>query len=212
VTTTAEQLDGTRALVQRWRAGDPAARDALLERLYPVVRRWARIHVSDGDEADDVAQQALITVYRKIHQFRATESLAPWVYRITARAAAQRRRTDVRRFRLGRADASRAEPARYLTDPGGRVDRERLGERIAALYRALPARQREVFALVDVEGHAPAEAAAMLALAPATLRANLFKARAALRRRLLAEAPALAERFARAALPADDHAEENADG
>jgi DNA-directed RNA polymerase specialized sigma24 family protein len=53
----------------------------------------------------------------------------------------------------------------------------------------LPMRQREVFMLCDLEGRAPAEAAAMLGMKDVSVRASLFKARASIRRSVLATHP-----------------------
>ena len=194
---TAEQMSGVHALLERWRAGDTGSRDALLARVYPVMRRWALAYVLDRDEAEDVAQEAAIVVYRKIGQYRAEASFTAWLYRITARTAGQRRRRTARRRRLGAGPRTLPEVTMYQTDPGARVDGARLGAVMRALYEGLPPRQRAVMGLVDFEGFTPAEAAEMMGLAPGTLRVNLFKARASMRRRLLAAVPGLADRLAR---------------
>ena len=94
-------------------------------------------------------------------------------------------------------ESPRAAPDRviYETDPGGRVDRERLGAILHELWSNLPVRQRAVVDLVDIQGHPPAEAAEMLELNPSTLRANLFKARRTLRGQLLARHQGVAAAF-----------------
>jgi RNA polymerase sigma-70 factor (ECF subfamily) len=79
----------------------------------------------------------------------------------------------------------------YETDPGARVDRERLGALVREFWEELPERQRAVVDLVDLQGYTPAAAAAILDINPATLRANLFKGRQSLRLRLLACYPSL---------------------
>jgi RNA polymerase sigma-70 factor (ECF subfamily) len=77
----------------------------------------------------------------------------------------------------------------YTTDPGGRVDRELLLAQIYESVRELPARQREVFDLCDLQGRTPAEIAEMLGMKAVSVRANLFKARAAIRRKILLTHP-----------------------
>ena len=155
------------------------------------MRRWARAIVGDSDEADDVAQEAVIVVYRKIEQFRGDSSFSGWLYRITARLAGQRRRRFARRVALARSASHTDAPTVYTTDPGGRVDASRLALRVEELYDALPAAQRAAMGLVDLDGYTPAQAAEMMAVAPGTLRVNLSKARASVRRRLLAQIPEL---------------------
>ena len=189
-------------LLARWRAGDPAALDLLLARIHPMLYRWALANATDVDDADDIAQQALVAVYKKIGQFRSESPLAVWLYRLTTRTAAQRRRTFARRRTLDvRAHADVARRV-YETDPGGRVDRDRLTALVRQCYDRLPPQQRAALSLVDLEGYTPAEAAELMELAPVTLRANLFKARASVRRQIFSLSPALAERFARVADPA----------
>jgi RNA polymerase sigma-70 factor, ECF subfamily len=189
-------------LLARWRAGDRTALDLLLARIHPVLYRWALANATDVDDADDIAQQALVAVYRKIGQFRSEAPLAVWLYRLTTRTAAQRRRTFTRRKVLdARVHADVARRA-YETDPGGRVDRDRLTALVRQCYDRLPPQQRAALSLVDLEGYTPAEAAELMELAPVTLRANLFKARSSVRRQIFALSPALAERFARVADPA----------
>ena len=189
-------------LLARWRAGDPAALDLLLARIHPMLYRWALANATDVDDADDIAQQALVAVYKKIRQFRSESPLAVWLYRLTTRTAAQRRRTFARRRTLDvRAHADVARRV-YETDPGGRVDRDRLTALVRQCYDRLPPQQRAALSLVDLEGYTPAEAAELMELAPVTLRANLFKARASVRRQIFSLSPALAERFARVADPA----------
>jgi RNA polymerase sigma-70 factor (ECF subfamily) len=81
----------------------------------------------------------------------------------------------------------------YNTDPGARVDREKITAYIRHFFRELPPRQREVFDLVDLQGHDPIDVAAMIGIKPGTVRANLFKARASIRASILAQHPAWQE-------------------
>ena len=193
-------------LLARWRAGDPAALDLLLAKVHPMLYRWALANATDVDDAEDIAQQSLLTVFRKIDQFRGDSPLEVWLYRLTMRTAMQRRRTLARRQALdARANADVTRRV-YHTDPGGRVDRDRLTALVRDCYDHLPPQQRAALSLVDLEGYSPAEAAELMELAPATLRANLFKARSSIRRQILALSPALAERFARVADPASSTA------
>src|SRR4051812_36239897 len=171
-------------LLARWRSGERAALDLLLAQIHPILYRWALANATDVDDAEDIAQQALVAAYRKIGQFRGESPLAVWLYRLTTRTAMQRRRTSARRKVLdvrANADVTRRV---YETDPGGRVDRDRLTALVRECYDRLPPQQRAALSLVDLEGYTPAEAAELMELAPVTLRANLFKARASVRRRI----------------------------
>jgi RNA polymerase sigma-70 factor (ECF subfamily) len=184
-------------LLARWRAGDRVALDLLLAQIHPMLYRWALANATDVDDAEDIAQQALVVVYTKIGHFRGEAPLAVWLYRLTMRTAAQRRRTLARRKGLDVRAHAEVTHMVYETDPGGRVDRDRLTALVRECYDRLPPQQRTALSLVDLEGYTPAEAAELMELAPVTLRANLFKARASVRRQVFTLSPALAERFAR---------------
>jgi len=173
-------------------AGDDSAFTTIVTRFQPAVFRWALIFAADPDEAEDITQEVFVRTHRQLDQYRSDGPLDAWLYRITRRAATQMRRTRKRRGRLAR---SAAQPVRdvYTTDPGGRVDRERVAAVIRELFSGLPARQREIFDLVDLQGLSPAEVAERTKMKPVSVRANLFKARKAIRESLLATHPSYGE-------------------
>lgn len=174
-------------------AGDDSAFTTLVTRYHPAVFRWSLIFARDPDEAEDIAQEVFIRAHRQLSQYRSDGSLEAWLYAITRRAATQLRRTQKRRKRLALSPA--AAPLRdvYTTDPGGRVDRERAASVIQELFSELPARQREIFDLVDLQGLSPAEAAERMGMKAVSVRANLFKARSAIRAKFLATHPSYGE-------------------
>lgn len=173
-------------LVARTRAGDEGAFTMLVERYQPVVFRWALAMSGDEDAADDITQEVFVRVYRKLGNFRGEGSFEGWLFRITRRVA----------LRLQDRATTRIAPDDeevYVTDPGGRVDRQRAIQLITAIGNGLPMRQREVFVLCDVEGRSPAEVAVMLDMKDVSVRASLFKARTAIRRTILATHPCYRE-------------------
>src|SRR2546428_13854595 len=80
------------ALVARVLAGDRAAFGALAQRYAGVARRVARAVLSDPDDADDAAQDALLSALVKLDQYDPRRPLGPWLLRIVANAATDRRR------------------------------------------------------------------------------------------------------------------------
>jgi RNA polymerase sigma-70 factor (ECF subfamily) len=175
------------------RAGDDRSFAELVGQLQPRVYRWALTYARDADEADEIAQQTFVLIHRQLDQFRGDSPFEAWAFSITRRVAEQRRRTFLRRSRLAASPAGRPERELYLTDPGARVDRERVAALILEFFAGLPPRQRAVFDLVDLQGYDPAEVAVMLGAKAVTVRANLFKARSTIRARVLATHPAWAE-------------------
>jgi len=180
-------------LVRRARSGDEAAFEALVTRWHARIHRWAFAWVADADEADDVTQQVLVRVHLRLSRFRGQSAFSTWAYHITRNAArdAFRRR---RRRERALARLSAMGPADDAgPDPTAAFERREAAATARAALAGLPPRQREVFDLVDLQGHAPHEAAAVLGLSDGTVRAHLFRARRAVRAAVLALDPALAE-------------------
>jgi RNA polymerase sigma-70 factor (ECF subfamily) len=178
------QLATVSGLVSAAQAGDDHAFGALVRHLHPQLFRWAVGFAADADEADDIVQLAFVTLHQRLHEYRPVGPVQAWIYRIVRRAAEDLRRTRARRRRLA-STLVNTDAGIYRTDPGARVDRERLRDIVQRFFADLPPRQREVFDLVDLQGYEPAEVASMTKLKPVTVRANLFKARQTIRARLL---------------------------
>jgi RNA polymerase sigma-70 factor (ECF subfamily) len=186
--------DRAAELVRQAQAGDRDAREALLAVCHPVVRRWAGVLTRDPDDADDVAQDALIQVALKLETFAQRARFPTWLYQVTRNAALSLHRRVARRIRLIGGMGARMEPDQG-PDPSDAAETSQVRSLVTALFHELPTRQREVFFLVDIEGHDPVDAAGHLGLNPATVRAHLFRARHTLRARILERHPEIAEEF-----------------
>ena len=86
-------------LVERARAGDQAAFGVLVERYQHVVVRAARAVVGRQEEAEDVAQDALVRAFQHIDGFRGEASVKTWLLAITWRQALSHRRFIAARLR-----------------------------------------------------------------------------------------------------------------
>src|SRR5438477_7640123 len=88
-------------LATRARAGDRAAFGQLVERFAPQARRVARAVLQDPHDADDAAQDAFLAALVKLDQYDPRRPFGPWLMRIVANAATdRRRRRTVRRVEL----------------------------------------------------------------------------------------------------------------
>src|SRR5216117_1224428 len=165
------------ALVARARAGDRAAFGVLVERYAAPARRVARAVLDDPDDADDAAQDALLAALVKLHQYDARRPFGPWLMRIVANAATDRRR---------RRNVRRSEPLDpSLVGGGPRPDavavQSELGERLRSALQELPERRRTAVVLFDVEGYSHAEIARILGIPEGTVRSEVFHGRRRLR-------------------------------
>jgi RNA polymerase sigma factor (sigma-70 family) len=174
---------------RRAQRGDQRALGQLLRAVRPLVFRWALVQTGSPDDAEDITQATLLRAQRGLSEFGFAARFTTWLYSVTRSVASDARRTQRRRAELMSqrphvADATAAEP---------KLDEGRLLALVREQLAALPARQREVFDLVDLQGRAPAEVAELLALDPATVRVHLLRARRVIRARVIERNPALVE-------------------
>jgi RNA polymerase sigma-70 factor (ECF subfamily) len=175
------------ALVDEVRSGRRAALDGLLSRVQLRVRVWAARFTDDADAADDVAQEVLADLARRVRHFDGRSRFSTWLYTVTRNVALSQRRREQRRAALLRRHALRdgvgsTSPA----DADADADRRALASLALRYLDALPRTQRLIFELVDVRGLTPAEAARALRMEQGTVRVHLFKARRAIRAKLIA--------------------------
>jgi RNA polymerase sigma-70 factor (ECF subfamily) len=173
-----------------------AAFAALVRSVRDRIHGWARRFSGDADDAEDIAQEVLLRLHRKVHTFEGRSVLSSWLYRLTWNAAHDRRVTQRRRSALlerfsdGEASASAPDVTAPL-DPDG------IAELVRSYRTELTPRQREVFTMVDLEQRSVAEVAEELGITPSTVRVLLARARQTIRLRMLAEHPDLLEGFDR---------------
>ena len=184
-----EQASDSR--IERARRGDARAFEALLaehtERVYAHV---ARI-LGAGPEAEDVVQDACISAWRSIASFEGT-SFRAWLFRIATNRAidvvrARRRRGELPLEPNDDEERPWAEPAAggpELADLAS--DREALRLVEGALAR-LPAEQRAVVILRDVEGFDYEEIARITATELGTVKSRIHRGRLAVRNALVAQ-------------------------
>ena len=183
-------------LARRIGCDDEAAFESLMRRNNGRLFRVARAILKDAADAEDVLQEAYLTAYRHIADFRADAKLTTWLTRIVinkALALRRKRHRDRNVVHLNemRPDASRGagygvldEPAESPEQSTTRADVRRLLER---KIDELPVAFRSVFALRELEELSVVETAECLSIPAATVRSRLFRARRMLRESLAGE-------------------------
>jgi len=164
-------------LVARTLGGDSDAFGVLVERYTPSVRRVARAVLGDQDDADDAAQDGLLAALVKLRQYDARRPFGPWLMRVVANAATDRRR----RRRVRRAEALDPNVVAPGRAPDAETERRALGRRLREALARLPERRRLAVVLFDVEGYSHAEIGHILGIPEGTVRSEVFHARRALR-------------------------------
>jgi RNA polymerase sigma-70 factor (ECF subfamily) len=188
-----------RQLVARLQAGDQSAVQELAERYGPRIQQLAMRHMKNREDAEEVTQDVLLKVHRKIDAFRGDAALSSWIYRITFNTAMSRLRQD-RAAKLAAQERDRVlsmqdsgeyirapkEPADWSRMPDEHVMRAQLRVALAAAVRELPEIYRAPIVLRDIQGLTTEEASTQLKLKDQTLKSRLHRGRLMLRERLQA--------------------------
>jgi len=154
-------------------AGDEACIAAIVSASHPHVRRFAYALCASDQDAEDAAQEALIVLFRKIGTLRVATALSSWLFQIVRNEC----------IRRARSMARRAGPAPEPTTISAEEDvlRRLEHQRLAAAIAALPADQRCVLVMRDVQGLPGSLVAERMGLSTAAMKSRLHRARAAVR-------------------------------
>jgi RNA polymerase sigma-70 factor (ECF subfamily) len=171
------------ALVARVAAGEAPAFRALVDRHLPTVLAIARRMLRDDAEAEDVAQETLLRLWRNAARLELGEGgVRPWLRRVAANLCIDRVRAQ-RNTSLGDALPEEVEPASQMTTL---VERE-LGKRVDAALKALPERQRLALTLFHYEGMSQIEVGNVMGISDEAVESLLARARRALKASLKEE-------------------------
>ena len=193
-------------LIGRLQAGDDTAVHELAERYGSRIFQLAMRYMKNREDAEEVVQDVLLKVYRKVDAFRGDAALSSWIYRITYNTAMSRLRTS-RQVRAADAERDRAlaattasgeerdsarQPADWSSMPDEELLRLQLRDAVAVAIAELPEIYRAPLVLRDIEGLSTEEASSRLHLKGQTLKSRLHRGRLMLRERLRVFATGLA--------------------
>ncbi|HEY1552785.1 MAG TPA: sigma-70 family RNA polymerase sigma factor [Kofleriaceae bacterium] len=163
-------------LIAACRRGEARA----MEMLYHQFKRrvFGMAHrIVGANDAEEVAQEVFVRVFRGLAAFRGDSALSTWIYRLTVNASLSHLARRGRRQEVQANDevlADVAAPPEVTRDPG-------LANRIEIALQALPAGYRAILVLHDVEGLSHEECATILECRVGTCKSQLHKARARMR-------------------------------
>jgi len=182
-------------LLARLQAGDETALRDLAEAYGSKIYQLAFRYLRNKEDAEEVMQDVLFKVYRKVSAFRGDAALSSWIYRITFNAAMSRlrtakyQRTQRDELSITMTDADEQPSARLdLADWSDMADeqvyRSQLRTRVFRAILSLPAIYRAPVMLRDIQGMSTEEASAMLRVKDQTLKSRLHRGRLILRKQL----------------------------
>jgi RNA polymerase sigma-70 factor (ECF subfamily) len=171
------------ALVEAIVGGDQGAYRVLVQRYQSRIFAVAYGMLHNAEDAREIAQEAFIKAYRNLSGFRRDSSFYTWIYRITVnlsidmkRRAYRNRETVLDETRIT-PDAAHHTGPRPLASPGQNFDRKELAGRIRGAIDQLPAEQKTVIVLREIEGLSYKEIADAMDCAEGTVMSRLYYAR-----------------------------------
>lgn len=176
------------SLVRRLRAGDDAAFEELVRTHGPRMLAVAQRYVRAGADAEDVLQDAFVSVTRGIGSFQGDSKLTTWLHRIVVNCALMRLRSKSRRPETLLSPETVAvhleapKPAAAWTLTAAEViDRADLRAAVHGALERLPDLDRAIVRLRDIQGMTLDEVSRLLDLGLTTVKEHLHRARHALR-------------------------------
>jgi RNA polymerase sigma-70 factor (ECF subfamily) len=170
-------------LIERARAGEVMAYEELVRRHQDVAVRTAHVIAPDGD-AEDAAQEAFVKAYAALGRFRAGAPFRPWLLRIVANEARNRRRSAGRRTGLALRAAEDRRPGDAAPSPESAVLADEMRALLLGAVNNLRPEDREVIGARYFLDLSEAETAETLGIARGTVKSRLSRALGRLRTEL----------------------------
>ena len=169
------RLEDDAALIGRARTGDVAAYEILVRRYQDLAMRTAYLVAPEADAADAV-QDAFLKAYAALSRFRDGAPLRPWLLRIVANEARNRRRSATRRAILELRASGHAAPDQVAASPESDVLANEARETLHAAVGRLRDEEREVIGARYFLGLSEAETAEALSIPAGTVKSRTARA------------------------------------
>ena len=177
--------------MERLQAGHDAALNDLMERHATPVFRFLCRMVGNEDDANDLAQETFVRVFKSRASFRPEQKFSTWLFAIAANLARNHFRWRARHPNLS-LDAGNPESEQSLADtlpatgpaPNDAALKVERAQAVRFAVNNLPEDLREAIVLCEWEERSVAEAATILEATPKAVESRLYRARGILRERL----------------------------
>jgi RNA polymerase sigma-70 factor (ECF subfamily) len=160
-------------LVRRAQEGYVDAYAELVDRHGRLAYRVALRLLGNHHDAEDVAQEALVTAWQQLPRFKGTSSFTTWLYQIVTRKALNR----ITRTRVTQSLDLLGDVGDAGDEPGRRVERDMTVDAVADAVTALPPPQRIAIVLRHFEGLSNAEIARITGSSVPAVRSHLYRGR-----------------------------------
>jgi RNA polymerase sigma-70 factor (ECF subfamily) len=171
-------------LVERARRGDLDAWETIVRTYQGLAFRTAYLLAGSAADAEEAAQDGFVKAHRALGRFRRGAELRPWLLRIVANEARNRRRSAGRRERLALRAAAEVRPGDAVPSPEAALLAGEERARLLAAVETLADEHREAIACRYFLGLSEEETAAALGIRGGTVKSRLSRALARLRAEL----------------------------
>lgn len=175
-------------LLEKAKDGDVAAFEELIEAYQKKIFNLAFRIIGNYDDAADMAQEALIRIFRSIANFKEQSSFSTWIYRITTNVCLDEIRKKKSKRAISLDEEIHAEDGdmkrQIMSDdpqPDEIAEREELRSVVNSAINSLPEDQRLVISLRDIQGLSYDEISEVLDCPGGTVKSRINRARQALK-------------------------------
>jgi len=183
------ELNTDEALLEALLSKADGAAEVLVDRYGGRIYGLALRMMGNPADAQEVTQEALLTVYNKAGSFERRSAFSSWIHRVTANAALmslRKRKSRQGELSLETLQEPLGESSRILEDwrriPSSETLNRELGEVIQKAVQALPDEYRVVLVMKDMEDQSLEEVATALEMTLAAVKTRLHRARMAVRK------------------------------
>lgn len=179
-------------LIKIFLSGDQDAFEELISRYSAKAFSLATRLTGSREDAEEVLQDAFVTVYRKIGGFEGKSQFSSWFYRVTVNAALMKLRKRRQNPAVSLEDIYEQNQTKDIPAQTGSADRDgdsatlrsEVSSALDKAVRSLPEDYKPVFILRDVDGLSSEEVSNILGLTIPAVKSRLHRARTMLRKRL----------------------------
>lgn len=178
------------ALLPKLLEGDESAFEELVRETMPRSLATARRLLGNDEDAADAVQDAYVSAFKHLKDFKGGSRVSTWLHRIVINAALMKLRSRRRRPERSIEDFlprftddghNSKRPREWNQDALASIEREEMRRFVRASIEELPEAYREVLMLRDVEGLDTAETATVIGASENAVKTRLHRARQALR-------------------------------
>lgn len=172
-------------LIEALRQGKRHAYEQLLDDFQDLVFNKCLSFVPNREDAEDIAQEVFVEVFKSIKNFKGEAKLATWIYRITTNKCLEfiRKRNTKKRFAFMQTLLGNQQPIdkmNYFTEfnhPGVQLERKEQSEYLFRAIDQLPENQKVVFTMHKIDGMSYKEVSAITQKSISSVESLMFRAK-----------------------------------